>query len=228
MGSLPAGGHVTMALLGANIAMFIMQWLVPELTMAGAKVAPAIFQQGQFYRLLTPIFLHGSVSHLLMNCLSLYNIGPAVESYFGSSRMLLVYVLSGVAGNVASCLYSPQTVGIGASGAVFGMMGAFGMFLYSNQRVLGGGSRRALGSIGRVVLINAAFGLSTRGIDNLAHAGGFVGGALMAALVGPRLRMVWSPLAGRAVLQDRPPLSLAAVRRGWRRLASGDDDRRQL
>ncbi|CAN0455301.1 unnamed protein product, partial [Discosporangium mesarthrocarpum] len=88
------------------------------------QLASAIVVRGQWYRLLTPVFLHGSLAHLLVNSYSLSAVGPVVERVMGKGRFLGIYLLSGVAGNVLSCIVNPTMPAVGASGAIFGMIGA--------------------------------------------------------------------------------------------------------
>lgn len=109
---------VTNVLLGITAAVYGIQGLFPEITMQGAKMTSKILS-GQWYRLVTPLFLHGGAAHLFMNSVSLHNIGPFVEKWFGPQRFLSFYLLSGVGGVVASCLMSPRTPSVGASGKEF-------------------------------------------------------------------------------------------------------------
>ena len=166
---------------------------------AGARVNAAILA-GQWHRLVSPVFLHGGGMHLLSNLFSLWRVGPLVEAAFGPARTLLLYLLAGVGGNLAGLAWgSPKGMSIGASGAVFGLMGAVGGFVLRN--------RRALGSYGDLLLRNTAMTLAlnlyvgTRrgsGIDNLAHVGGFLTGGLLAILLAPQ-----SP-RGRGRWDDEP------------------------
>jgi Rhomboid family len=119
---------VTVALLAINAGVFGLQWLYPSLTFRGAKLTQRIVNHGEWYRLVTPIFLHGGLAHLLINSMSLYNLGPFVESKFGGKRMLSYYLLSGVAGNALSAVVNPRTPAVGASGAIAGLIGAAGCY----------------------------------------------------------------------------------------------------
>ncbi|KAG5185646.1 hypothetical protein JKP88DRAFT_219036 [Tribonema minus] len=200
---------VTNVLLAITAAIYGAQWLVPGITMQGAKITSKIMR-GQWYRLVTPIFLHANLAHLLMNSMSLYNIGPFVEQWFGKRRMLSIYVLSGVSGVLASCYWNPRASSVGASGAIFGMVGAAACFFASNRNELGAGADRGLQSILRTVVINTIMGLQISQIDNAGHAGGFVAGFVLTYLFGPNMRWVGSPYSGPRLV-DVPRVSLAGM-----------------
>jgi rhomboid protease GluP len=144
-----------------------------------------LIAQGQFWRLFTPMLLHGSILHIGFNMYALYIFGPGLERYFGHGRFLTLYVLSGFAGNVASFMFS-SAPSLGSSTAIFGLLGAEGVFLYRNREVLGGIARRALNNIILIAAINLFIGLSP-GIDNWGHLGGLIGGTLFAWFGGPIL-----------------------------------------
>jgi len=182
--SLPSLPPATAALLISTIACYFFQLTNPYITQAGAKFAPYIFR-GQYYRLFTPLFLHSGVVHLLNNMISLWNIGPAVENSFGPLVFATTYVFSGVLGNLVSCYTLKRSFGIGASGAVFGLVGALAFHVFRNRRVLGPGAERTLDSLKRTLFINVVYGISNNQIDHSAHLGGLVGGAIFAFLAGP-------------------------------------------
>ncbi|CAM9671357.1 unnamed protein product, partial [Ectocarpus sp. 6 AP-2014] len=126
-GSGGQGGiTATNVLLALNAIVYLFQMRYPAITKAGWKMAPAITQQGQWYRLLTPIVLHGSFTHLAVNSMSFSSVGPVVERVMGKAKFVTVYTLAGIAGNVLSCIVNPRTPSVGASGAIFGMVGAWG------------------------------------------------------------------------------------------------------
>ncbi|MCH8222941.1 MAG: rhomboid family intramembrane serine protease [Chloroflexi bacterium] len=158
---------------------------VPNLLRWGAKFGPAI-ADGEYWRLFTPMFLHIGFAHLLTNSLGLIIFGRLVERYFGSLNFLLIYLLAGVFGNIASYAALSNGVGAGASGAVFGIIGAYGSFLFRNRSTTGSMAQSTLGGLGIIVGINLIFGFSVSGIDNWAHIGGLVGGFLIAYGIVPR------------------------------------------
>lgn len=199
--------HILMAL---NVGIFAFQTFCgPGILMSGAKVNSAI-AAGQYYRLLSPMFLHASGSHLLVNSFSLHSTGPSVESWFGKARFLSLYLMSGISGNVLSYLCSP-TPAVGASGAIFGLVGASVVILGRHRRILGPRARKGLQSLGYIVLMNFGIGMTPGSrVDNFGHLGGFLGGIAFSYLLGPRL-IVRKTQTGRAVLRDEPILNLAAL-----------------
>jgi len=154
------------------------------LTYMGAKDNAAILQ-GQYWRLFTPMFLHGGVLHIALNSYFLYLIGPQVERSFGHWRFLAIYFLSGVAGVVASLAARPDVLSIGASGALFGLVGALIPLLYRNRSVLANTQRR-IASVLQVIVINLVIGLTVQNIDNWGHIGGLLGGLTLAWFTTPR------------------------------------------
>jgi rhomboid protease GluP len=153
----------------------------------GAKYNPLMIE-GEWWRLVTPIFLHIGLLHLLMNTLALYYLGTAVEKMFGRSRFVIIYMLSGIAGTLASFLFT-SNLSAGASGAIFGCFGALLYFgvLYPNVFF------RTMGSnIIAVILLNLVLGFTIPGIDNAGHIGGLAGGFLAAGIVS--LPHVFRPL----------------------------------
>lgn len=168
----------------------------------GAKWNPAIVD-GQYWRLLTATFLHGSLLHILFNGYSLYAVGPAVERFFGTARFLAVYFISGLAGSVASYAFSPS-LSVGASGAIFGLVGGLAAFFYASRATLGDMARQQLGSLATVVMINLFIGFGSGGsIDNFAHIGGMLGGAAVGLLLAPRLTIderLYPPVVTRRFL----------------------------
>lgn len=181
---------VTYALIGLTILVYLAQ-MASQTILGGDLVASLglkdnqLIAQGQFWRLFTPMLLHGSILHIGFNMYALYIFGPGLERYFGHARFLTLYILSGFTGNVASFMFS-SAPSLGSSTAIFGLLGAEGVFLYRNREVLGGIARRALNNIILIAAINLFIGLSP-GIDNWGHLGGLIGGTLFAWFGGPIL-----------------------------------------
>lgn len=153
----------------------------------GAKLN-ALIQQGQWWRLITPVFLHIGFTHILMNMITLYFVGMQLEAAFGHSRFLAIFLVAGVAGNVASFCFS-DSLSAGASTAIFGLFGAFlmlGESFWQNQVI-----QQLARTFLAFVVMNIAFDLFTPGIDLAGHIGGLVGGFLVAYTVGvPRIGKV--------------------------------------
>jgi|TARA_B100000959_G_scaffold286820_1_gene367461 rhomboid protease GluP len=153
----------------------------------GAKYGRYI-AEGEYWRLVLPMFLHVSFFHMLTNLFGLVIFGSMVERIFGTWNFVVIYLMAGILGNVVSFLAGPN-LGVGASGAVFGILGAFGVYLLLNRRLLGQMGRQQLTTIGVIVAINVVLGLSISGIDNAAHFGGLLAGGLVALLIAPRERL---------------------------------------
>ena len=128
----PGSHSFTSKLIMTNIAMYVLQMISPSITKAGIKQSHLILQGRELYRLITPVFLHGSLTHLAMNTYSLQNIGPEMEGLFGGGRFLATYMVGGAVGNYMSARNTPNP-SLGASGAVFGLMGAYYTFLSRNE-----------------------------------------------------------------------------------------------
>ena len=206
----PAFGRSSLSnkIVMTNVAMYALQVWKPELTRRFAKRSDLILQGKELYRLITPVFLHGGVVHLMMNSYSLQNIGPQIEETFGSGRFLATYLASGIAGNLLSSYMSPNPA-VGASGAIFGLMGAHYAFLSENN--LGAYSQRGIAAVTETVAVNLVFGFLNPMIDNWGHGGGLIGGAAMAAAIGPRLRMLNFPDGRPPMVVDQPRFRLPKV-----------------
>lgn len=134
---------------------------------------------GEYWRFVTPIFLHANLVHLVVNCYSLYAIGVLVERIFGHTKFLFIYMIAGIAGNIASFMLSIHQA-VGASGAIFGLLGAMLYFGIENPGMF----KRTFGmNIIVTIAINLVYGFSTPGIDNFAHLGGLAGGLLAGGIV---------------------------------------------
>lgn len=168
----------------------------------GAKYNQLINEHGEWWRFITPIFLHGNIVHLLMNMYGLWVIGPYVERLYGSAKFVFFWVVSGIAGVVASYLSvqpalhgsgalgrflfkAHDAVSVGASGALFGLIGVLFVFGIKFRRELPEGFKRAFGTgMLPTILINIFIGYAIPVIDNAAHMGGLLMGALLALVVG--------------------------------------------
>lgn len=221
---LQRASPVTKALLAANVASFAVVQRRQRLFLALAK-SNAALARGQYYRLASSCLLHANAAHLFVNSASLHNIGPVVEAHFGSTRFAALYAASGVCGNVLSWSLGRAPLSVGASGAIFGLLGGWAVFLASNQRVLEARGARNIGeslsSLATTCALNAALGLSPGSrLDNFGHAGGALGGIAFGALCGPRLREAWVPLRAGGpglALVDQPLLRLPGRQPSGRR-----------
>ncbi len=140
----------------------------------GAKIN-ALILQGEFWRFITPIFLHAGLLHLGANSYSLFYLGTQTELFFGPKRFTVIYLFSGLMGSIASFAFSASP-SVGASGAIFGLMGAMLYIIYRRPALL----QTSLGiNLVTIIGINLALGFTNVGIDNYAHIGGLIGGFLI-------------------------------------------------
>ena len=185
-GRRPNQLSITTRLVWFTIFTFALQVWKPSITPMGWKISDRILRGEQLYRTVTPIFLHGGLLHLGMNMISLRRIGNDVERLFGPGRYFATYIAAGICGNLLSALYSPSP-SLGASGSVFGIAGAYFVFLNRNEWLLGEAGQRLTNSIGQTMLTNALIGFVMPQIDQWGHLGGALGGGIMAYAFGPRL-----------------------------------------
>ena len=197
----------TYSLIAITLVVFLGQFLSVELLQfdwlleMGAKSGPEILS-GEIWRFITPIFLHVTIPHVLINMYSLYAIGPAVERFFGTARFVAVYLLCGIAGVILSLAFSPHP-SAGASGAIFGLLGALGAFLYLHRGLFGRFGRIQLRQIVLVALLNLGLGLMP-GIDNWGHLGGLLAGIALTIFLGPRFEAVWDSGENGRLVDRRP------------------------
>lgn len=140
-----------------------------------------LVREGEVYRLFTSMFLHIGIIHLICNMYSLYIIGREVESFFGKIKYIIIYILSGIFGSILSIAFSSNTVSAGASGAIFGLLGALLYFGIHYRTYLGETIKR---TIIPIIIINLVIGLLSSSIDLACHIGGLVGGILVSMMVG--------------------------------------------
>ncbi|WP_170007662.1 rhomboid family protein [Bacillus fonticola] len=176
--------RMTYVFIAIQIVMFaILEWNggsqnTETLIRYGAKFQPLILE-GEWWRLLTAVFLHIGFLHLLMNTLALFYLGTAVERIFGTIRFTCIYLLAGVIGSLASFAFTTN-LSAGASGAIFGCFGALLYIGVSKPRLF----FRTMGlNVLFILALNLMFGFTIPGIDNAGHLGGLVGGFLIAAVV---------------------------------------------
>ncbi len=141
---------------------------------------PAI-RLGDYYRLFTGMFVHANLLHLVLNCYALYVIGSQLESFLGKAKYAIVYLFSGVVAALFSMIFNGNTASVGASGAIFGLMGALLYFGYHYRVYLGNVIKS---QIIPLIVLNLFLGFLGSGIDNFAHIGGLIGGTLMTVSLG--------------------------------------------
>ena len=160
----------------------------------GAKEGISI-ARGDYWRLITPIFMHIGLFHLISNTIGLIIFGPVIERIFGAQRLICIYVITGAWGNVASFLTN-NAVGAGGSGALFGLAGVYASYLFINRGNLGGWGRESLVGLSWIIGINLIFGFTLDGIDNSAHLGGLVAGWIIGILLCPVSRIILTSEVG--------------------------------
>lgn len=187
----------TYALIAVTVLVFIAQYASQALTgydypvLLGIKSNTAI-DAGQYWRLFTPMLLHGNILHIGFNMYALYLLGRALERFYGHWKFLLLYILGGFTGGLASYLLTPSR-SLGASTATFGLLAAYGVFAYRNKKIFGSRSKLMVRNVLQVAVLNLVIGLSP-GIDNWAHLGGVLGGVALAWFAGPEFEVVGNSL----------------------------------
>lgn len=158
--------------------------LTNVLIMYGAKENHLI-SQGQYWRFVTPIFLHVNFLHVGLNMLNLLLLGIFLERLMGSARFVFIYVITGVISVVASFYFAPDVISVGASGAIFGLVGAYSIFVLIHRRAFRNGGAFALLWLVVIIGINLGIGLVIPNVDNSAHIGGLLSGCLLGWLFAP-------------------------------------------
>ena len=207
---------VTLAIIGVLAVVFAVEAAVKAITSAdrlvafGALSRPEVFA-GQYWRLLSATWMHGGLDHFLSNAIALYILGMICEHAFGRSQYFVLYVLSGVGGSVLSLLMS-EGPSVGASGAIFGLQGAaIVLFRHHRERILMRDRRIGVVLLGWAIY-SIVTGLTSPFIDNGAHIGGGLTGALIARLLHP---VVLEPLPPERIRPTRLWLWLVCAVLGY-------------
>jgi rhomboid protease GluP len=201
---------VTYALMVLTIAVYMFQTISKQTTGTdlgiafGAKYGPLI-AAGQFWRLITPILLHGSLMHIAFNMYALMVVGRDLEPAWGHFNFLIYYLITGFGGNVFSTIFSPNSISVGASTSLFGLIAAQGALIYRNRKFFRN-YRNAISNILFIILFNLTIGMRS-GIDNWGHLGGLVSGAMLAFLSTPLMDVTFNPAKARYELTDTVPQS---------------------
>lgn len=198
------------------LAIIVLVWLAglvvgqETLIELGAIYTPYILGRGEIWRLFTGMFLHGSLLHLFFNSYALFIFGLQIERIYGPARFLTIYLLSGLFGSLASFALHDIVLAVGASGAIFGVIGAHLAYLLLYRDKFGPYGRQSLINTVVIVAINIFFGLSVPRIDNLAHMGGLVAGFALGFGLVPRYRLV-----DQYTTQPRLVDTVTLVKRLW-------------
>lgn len=184
----------TMIFIGVNVGVFVLMCLAGGFAVTsvdplvllgfGAKQNNLIAEQHEYWRLITSIFIHIGIIHLLLNNYALWIIGQEIERIYGSARFVLLYLATGIIGSVGSYVFNPQATSAGASGAIFGLFGIMAAFAFRYRKEIPEFlSREIRRRIIPVIFINLVFGFSVRIVDNSAHIGGLLSGIALALIV---------------------------------------------
>ncbi|PHS34041.1 MAG: rhomboid family intramembrane serine protease [Sulfurovum sp.] len=192
---------LTYTLIGLNLVVYILSVILSQniididmetLVNMGALFGPYTIIEGEWWRLGTAIFLHGGMTHLLMNMFSLYLIGRGVEQYFNTESYLSIYFFSGILGALASLYVHPQSVGMGASGAIFGIFGALAGFFIAHREKIQDYTKSFMKDFAIIIALNLVIGLSIPSVDMSAHIGGLVIGAVGGFVISKNPRWIWA------------------------------------
>ena len=204
--SLPSAPSVTMTLIALNVIVFVAEFVTGGPLINGSSgvvvndgvlFGPLIVHQHEYWRLITSGFLHDGLLHILFNMFFLWIVGPQLETAIGSFNFAVVYFVSLLAGSFGALLFQPDVPTLGASGALFGLLGALMVVAYDR------GISIWRSGLGPILVINLVFSLAVRNISIGGHLGGFVGGVIAGWLVvqlSQRRRLPAAAIAGCAVL----------------------------
>lgn len=178
---------ITYAIMAICVIVFALMYILGDgsfdnytLIKFGANL-DILTKNGEYFRLITCAFLHIGILHLIFNMYALYIIGPQVESFFGKGKYLGIYLISILSASILSLVFNSNTISAGASGAIFGLLGALLYFGYHYRVYLGNAIKS---QIIPIIIINLLFGFTMTGIDNAAHIGGLIGGVLASMALG--------------------------------------------
>lgn len=172
--------HITYTLILINIVIWLCMILYlnrfsdVKLLEVGGLVHFNVVH-GEWYRLISSMFLHFNFEHILMNMLSLFIFGKIVESIIGSWRMLIIYIISGLYGNFVSLSFNTTTISVGASGAIFGLIGSIFVIMYLSKNF----NKKMIGQLLIALVVLIVFSLFMSNINIMAHLGGFISGVLI-------------------------------------------------
>lgn len=182
--------YVTIGFLSIQTAVFLLAYLLPGLLIEfrGSMFGPLIALNHEYWRFVTPIFIHYGLMHFAINSVILYYMGQQVEAIYGHGRFFLIYLLSGVMGNVLGFAFNDMNVqAAGASTSLFGIFGAFivlGIHFKNNP-----GIQAMVRQFSLFIVLNLVFGLFDQTIDMYGHVGGLIGGILMGNIVALPMRV---------------------------------------
>ena len=170
---------VTNVIITLCVLVYILQLFNSKLLYLGANISDFV-KMGEVYRIITCTFIHAGIIHLLCNMYSLYIIGSQLETFIGKARFIFVYIISAISGSLMSLIFTTGA-SVGASGAIFGLLGSLLYFGYHYRIYLGSVLKN---QIIPIIILNILLGFMLPGVDNAAHIGGLIGGYLATVSVG--------------------------------------------
>ena len=170
---------VTNVIITLCVLVYILQLFNPKLLYLGANISDFV-KMGEVYRIITCTFIHAGIIHLLCNMYSLYIIGSQLETFIGKARFIFVYIISAISGSLMSLIFTAGA-SVGASGAIFGLLGSLLYFGYHYRIYLGSVLKN---QIIPIIILNILLGFMLPGVDNAAHIGGLIGGYLATVSIG--------------------------------------------
>lgn len=169
----------------------VMNMSSKYLASIGGLFGPSVILEGEIWRLVSAMFLHGGIEHILMNMLSLFIVGRSLEMFFSKTSYLIIYFISAFLGSLISIYFHPVTVGIGASGAIFGLFGALIGFVLVHRKRMQDDFMEFMKSFGLLLLLNLGIGLLFPSVDLSAHIGGLVAGIIGGIFVALHPKNIW-------------------------------------
>lgn len=181
---------LTSALIVINIFLYVVAAILSKniidndirvLLFLGAK-ENTLISSGQYYRLITCMFLHGGIMHLAFNMYSLGVLGPIIEKSYGKLKYIIIYLVGGIISSFSSYIFS-ESVSVGASGAIFSLLGALLVLTIKMRNIAG---KDIIRNVVSVIIVNIFIGLTMPNIDNYAHIGGLIGGVFLSIILNAR------------------------------------------
>ncbi len=191
---------ITYTIIFLNIIIYIISAInssdfvdikISTLGEMGAMYGPLVVLGDEWWRLFTAMFLHGGITHILMNMFSLYLIGRGAETYFDTKSYLSIYLFSGLIGGLVSIYMHPISVGVGASGAIFGIFGALAGFFLANRAIIASHTKEFMKSFAIIIGINLVIGFSIESVDVSAHVGGLIIGFIGGFMLSKNPKNIW-------------------------------------
>lgn len=191
---------LTYTLIAGNSIVYLFSALLSQslidmdsrtLVDMGALYGPLTVLKGEWWRLFSAMFLHGGMTHLLMNMFSLYLIGRGAEMYFDTKSYLSIYFFSGLLGGLVSLYMHPVSVGVGASGAIFGVFGALAGFFLAHREKIASHSKAFMKDFTIIIAINLVIGLVIPSVDVSAHIGGLIVGFVGGFALSKNPKWIW-------------------------------------